>query len=74
MTVPVRRLVVLFSAMDSVRFAFPEPEVDDRVIHDASLVAVHSAFDVIKTLFDVEADVTEMLVGVTVGTSTAAPF
>ena len=73
-TVPVRLLGVLFSAMDSVRFAFPEPEVEDRVIHEASLVAVQSAFDVIETLLEAEADVMEMLEGETVGTSMLAPF
>ena len=71
---PVRLLVVLFSSMDRVRLALPEPEVEDRVIHDASFDAVQSAFDVIETLFEVEADVTEKLEGETVGTSTAAPF
>ena len=74
MTVPVRLVVVLFSEIERVILALPEPEVDDRVIQDASLDAVHSAFDVIETLFEVEADVTEKLEGETVGTSTAAPF
>ena len=73
-TVPVRVLVVLFSAMDRVRFALPEPEVDDNVIHEASLDAVHAALDAIETLFEAEADVTEMLEGETVGASTLAPF
>ena len=74
MTVPVRLLGVLFSAMDRVRFALPEPEVEDRVIHEASLVAVQSAFDVIEMLFEAEADVTEILEGETVGASMFAPF
>ena len=74
MTVPVRLVVVLFSEIERVILALPEPEVADRVIQDASLDAVHSAFDVIETLFEVEADVTEKLEGETVGTSTAAPF
>ena len=54
--------------------ALLEPEVEDRVIQEASFDAVHAAFDVIETLFEVEADVTEKLEGETVGTSTAAPF
>ena len=74
MIVPVRLLVVLFSAMERVMFALLEPEVEDRVIHEASLVAVQSAFEVIEMLFDVAAEVTEILVGETVGTSTLAPF
>ena len=74
MTVPVRLLVVLFSEIERVRFALPDPEVEDRVIQEASFDAVHAAFDVIETLLEAEADVTEMLEGETVGTSTAAPF
>ena len=73
-TEPERLLGVLFSAMDRVRFALPDPEVEDRVIHEASFDAVQSAFDVIEMLFEAEADVTEKLVGETVGVSTAAPF
>ena len=74
MIVPVRLIVVLFSEMERVMFALLEPEVEDRVIHDASFDAVQSAFDVIEMLFDVAAEVTEILVGDTVGTSTLAPF
>jgi len=73
-TVPVRLLVVLFSAMDRVRFALPEPEVDDNVIHEASLDAFHAAFEVIETLFEAEADVTEMLEGETDGATTLVPL
>ena len=60
--------------MDRVRFALPEPEVVDSVIHEASLDAVHAAFEVIETLFEAEVDVIEMLEGETVGASTLAPF
>ena len=72
--VPVRLLIVLFSEMEMVIFALLEPEVDDSVIHEASFEAVQSAFDVIEMLFEVAAEVTEILVGDTVGTSTLAPF
>jgi len=72
--VPVRLLVVLFSEMERVIFASLEPLSDDSVIHDASFDAVQSAFDVIEMLFEVAAEVTEILVGDTVGTSTLAPF
>ena len=74
MTVPERLLVVLFSEMERVILALPEPEVEDRVIQEASFEAVQSAFEVIETFLEAEADVTEMLEGETVGTSTAAPF
>ena len=74
MTVPVRLLVVLLSEMERVILALPEPEVEDRVIQEASFEAVQSAFEVIETFLEAEADVTEMLEGETVGTSTAAPF
>ena len=73
-TEPERLLGVLFSAMDRVRFALPDPEVEDRVIHEASFDAVQSAFDVIETLLEAEAEVTEILEGETVGTSMLAPF
>ena len=73
-TVPVRLLVVLFSAMNRVRFALPEPDEEDNVIHEASLEAVHAAFDVIETLLEAEADVTEMLEGETVGATTLVPL
>ena len=46
--------------METITFALLEPEVDDNVIQDASLEAVHAAFEVIEMLFEVEADVTEM--------------
>ncbi len=73
-TVPVRLLGVLFSAIDRVRFALPIPEVEDSVIHEASLDAVQSAFEAIETFFVAEADVTEMLEGETDGASTLTPF
>ena len=60
--------------MDRVRFALPDPDDEDKVIHEASFEAVQSAFDVMEMLFDVAAEVKLMLVGETVGTSTAAPF
>ena len=60
--------------METITFALLEPEVDDNVIQDASLEAVHAAFEVIEMLFDVEADVTEMFDGLTVGASTEEPF
>ena len=66
--------MVLFSAMDKVTFAFLVPEVEDKVIQLASLVAVQSTFDVIEMLLEADADVTEMLEGVTVGDSTLKPF
>ena len=72
--VPVRLLVVLFSSMERVIFALLEPFDSDSVIHDASFKASQLAFDVIEILFDVAAEVTEILVGDTVGTSTLAPF
>ena len=73
MTVPVRLVVVLFSEMERVRLALPDPEVEDRVIQEASFDAVHAAFDVTETLLEAEADGTEMLEGETVGASTLAP-
>ena len=73
-TVPVRLLGVLFSAMDMVILALLEPDVEDNVIQLASFVVVQSAFDVIEMLFDAEADVMEMLDGETVGASTLTPF
>ena len=54
--------------------ALLEPEVEDRVIQEASFDAVHAAFDVIEMLLDVAADVTEMFDGLTVGASTLTPF
>ena len=60
--------------MDNVRFALPEPEVEDRVIHEASSDAVHAAFEVIETLLEAETDVTEMLEGETVGATMLAPL
>ena len=60
--------------METLIVALLEPEVDDNVIHEASFDAVQSAFDVIEMLFEVAAEVTEILVGDTVGTSTLAPF
>ena len=72
--VPVRSLGVLFSEMERVMFASPEPVVDDRVIHEASFEAVQLSFDVIEILFEMDADVTEMLEGETVGASMLAPF
>ena len=60
--------------METVTFALLEPEVDDNVIQDASLEAVQAAFEVIEMLFEVEADVTEMFDGLTVGASTEEPF
>ena len=64
----------MFSAIERVTFALLEPEVDDRVIHEASFEAVHAAFEVIEMLFDVAAEVTDILDGETVGASTAVPF
>ena len=60
--------------MDTVIFALLEPEVEDKVIQGASLVAVQSAFDVMEMLFEAVSDVTVMLVGDTEGASTFAPF
>ena len=57
-----------------VIFPLLEPEVEDKLIQDASFDAVQSAFDVMEMLFEVAAEVTEILVGDTVGTSTLAPF
>ena len=74
MTVPVRLVVVLFSEIERVILALLEPEVEDRVIQEASFDAVHAAFDVIEMLLDVAADVTEMFDGLTVGASTLTPF
>lgn len=70
----MRLVGVVFSAMDTVRFALPEPEEEDSVIHEASFDAVHAAFEVIETLLETEADVTEMLEGETVGVTTLAPL
>ena len=72
--VPMRLLVVLFSEIEMVIFPLLEPEVEDKLIQDASFDAVQSAFDVMEMLFEVAAEVTEILVGDTVGTSTLAPF
>ena len=66
--------MVLFSEIERVILALLEPEVEDRVIQDASFDAVHAAFDVIEMLLDVAADVTEMFDGLTVGASTEEPF
>ena len=60
--------------MDKVRFALPEPEVEDRVIHEASFDAVQEAFDVMEMLFEVAADEMEMLEGFTVGATTLMPL
>ena len=74
MTVPVRLLEVLFSEIERVILALLDPEEEDKVIHEASLEAVHDAFDVIEMLFEVAAEVIVILVGDTVGATTAAPF
>ncbi len=60
--------------MDRERFALPEPEVEDNVIHEASFDAVQSAFDVIEMLFEIAADEMEMLDGFTVGATTLVPL
>ncbi len=64
----------MFSEIERVIMALLEPEVEDRVIQEASFDAVHAAFDVIEMLLDVAADVTEMFDGLTVGASTEEPF
>ena len=64
----------MFSEIERVILALLEPEVEDRVIQDASFDAVHAAFDVIEMLLDIAADVTEMFDGLTVGASTLTPF
>ena len=70
----MRLVVVLFSAMDRVRFALPEPELDDSVIQSALSEAVQLAFEVMEMLFEVAAEVTDMLVGETVGATTLVPL
>lgn len=60
--------------MDRVRFALPEPELDDSVIQSALSEAVQLAFEVMEMLFEVAAEVTDMLVGETVGATTLMPL
>lgn len=73
-TEPVREAVVLFSVTDILILELPVPEADDRVIQEASFVAVQLAFVAIEIVFVAAADETEMLEGETVGASTLAPF